>query len=438
MKKNAYDVFKKWADPDSEFYQHVFTDCSINSMDQKINNAFFESMHECFDDNKKLLKPIKSFLEHMLGLDWDSDHVHYSGSVKRRVTRRLEKFYDLLEHDMPAFVEYLKEKKLGGIALDKLDDKGNFDFMMDRYNAALDLFFPFDEEREQEKWLFAVANRFFRFCFEQESFDYFHSVFKRKAYRPIARLLYSVIWENLSGEGWKFWHAQCLDRLKQDFDAGKEIVYIAGGCDFYRLIEHGIYDITIIDPLLPRTQHTYYIPDWAWFIKGSGKRAGIGDELVFSFDEQKSKTKAQTGKKKAQKTIVLKRARFEQFEDFKAKLSSKSTVTIPKSVTVWDVHEVSSGRKKKLGSITIDRRFATQDDFKRSPKKSFLMSFNELYFIATPASLGGWGINPARFDKDFSLSIKQLAQPVTRQMIKHMREIEKADIDFIALGSCVT
>jgi hypothetical protein len=211
--------------------------------------------------------------------------------------------------------------------------------------------------------------------------------------------------------GWQHWHVDTLQALKKEADAGKEILYIAGGTDIYQLFKSGIYNIRIIDPMLP-TQPKYYSDGWEWFING--------DEATFS-----------CGKKK----LRMKRAGYKKIGgSFSLTLSNDKKVKIDKSITTWHLLD----GKKKLGEIVFERRLTDQKDFKVKKKQAILLSSNELYFIAAPKESDGWGIDPRKFDEKIKIYIKQLQKPVNKAIVCNMRyEIKQEEFAFISLGSCV-
>jgi hypothetical protein len=278
------------------------------------------------------------------------------------------------------------------------------------------LLFAQEDSERRKAYLFAVANRLFEFCYGPETFAGFKPMLHNTPEYPIVRLLYSTMWHYLVGDGWKHWHNTCLDGLKKEVDSGKRVSYIAGGNDIYQLLKLGIYAIDVIDPMLP-SQPEYYAEGWDWLIK----KDGLGDEIMIDFPDKK---------------LVMKRISYSEQGAFDAKLSTGITESLPLSKTTWHVFDRSN--QKKLGSIVFDRRFCNQQDFIAHDKRALLISFNEMYFVAAPESLNGWGINLEKISPEMPIFIKQLRKPISRQVLLNLREAETSPFYFILLGSCPT
>jgi len=208
--------------------------------------------------------------------------------------------------------------------------------------------------------------------------------------------------------------------LRKKADAGKEVVYIAGGTDVYQLIKHGIYNIRVIDPLLP-SQPKYYSNNWEWFVKGKGPRFGVGDKFVINLEH---------------KYISMERVDYERTgESISIKLSTNKNIRIEQSVTTWNLYDE---KKNKLGQVVFERRLTDQEDFVTDEKKELLISFNELYFVAAPVDNDGWGIIPGEFDDSMQIYVKQLRKPVNKEIVCNLREeVKQTNFAFIELGSCV-
>lgn len=231
---------------------------------------------------------------------------------------------------------------------------------------------------------------------------------------PILQELYVTLWSTLAEEGWFRWHEECLDHLKKVSDAGKTIVYLGGGCDIYPLLAHGIYNITIVDPLLP-TQKKYYPDDYEHLIKGQGSSGGINDRIFCTANNKK---------------IVLTRSAFCPLNNYLVtKLPSGQERCFAASQTTWTV--VIDNQTK--GLVTFDRRYLTQEDLAPHPNKALLISWNELYFIIN----GNWKVFTTTIDHIF---VKQLAQPLSQKTIKVMQQVHQANVTsfkFIGFGSDV-
>lgn len=197
--------------------------------------------------------------------------------------------------------------------------------------------------------LFSIANYFFRYCFSEQTFDKFSDLLLEKSMHPVVRLFLSVIWVELAGTGWRFFHKNTLKLLKKEHQRGKRIIYVGGGSDIYQLIKQGIYNVTIIDPQLP-SQLSFYAAGWQWLVKGEDSNFGIGDEIHFTFQDR---------------NVVMKRIGFSQGDTFRAHLSDGSQKTIKKSKTTWVVYD-----DHDFGIMEFDRRFVDQSDFENHENKA--------------------------------------------------------------------
>ena len=264
---------------------------------------------------------------------------------------------------------------------------------------------------------FAIANRFFEYCFGSGTFSHFRELIGNPAWRPIARMLYANVWYNLSGNGWRYWHASTLKALRERSLAGDEIVYIAGGSDIYLPIANDIYNIRIIDPMFP-SQVKYYSEGWEYLIRGAGPDGGIGDTITFGGNPY----------------VIMRRLSYKESGRFETgELSDGKKLTLPKSETVWELRD---GGGEYLGRFVLERRFVTQADFKVRSNQALLISFNELYYI-TAAGSGGWGIDAREFPNGVQMYVKQLRQPIDKTVMTNMREMSEADFYYIKLGTSV-
>ncbi|MBD3231119.1 hypothetical protein GF322_00495 [Candidatus Dependentiae bacterium] len=352
------------------------------------------------------------------------------------------KLYDLLQKDdLQEFVSYLKT------ILDVKDGVGS-DFFIDECKDLMLMLFMTRSFLTTETFLFSVANKLFDYCFREKRWPTFRKMLKNENDHPVVRFIYSVMWWYLAGNGWKYWSQECLDALKDKANKGYEIIYIAGGSDIYQLIKNEIYNIRIIDPILP-SQPKYYSEGWNWLICGQDEN-GIGDEIAFDFDELKEIEDKQlkflnagddvvdkTTKSLPGRKVVLKRESFKLLgEKFKARIATGELIELDKSITVWGIYNKSTN--EKLGTFTIERRFVKQDDLVPQKNKAHLISFNELYFICAPTTRGGWGINPYKFKDVMYFHVKQLHKHVTSNVMKNMRKtLEDMEFNYIALGTCI-
>jgi hypothetical protein len=253
----------------------------------------------------------------------------------------------------------------------------------------------------QRLGFFAVGNRLFEHCFGPRTYASFRTLLERKAAHPLVRLLYEWIWYSLARNGWAHWHQQALSALQREAQAGKEVVYVAGGTDVLRLIEWGVYNVRVIDPMLP-SQARYYSEGWEYLLKGKGPGGGLGDVIVFSRPQG----------------LRMVRSAYREVGTFKTgRLSNGTRITLPESVTVWSFQGEGGA---DLGKLVFERRFARQEDFHAGPKRALAMSFNELFFVATPGA-DNWGIDPTRFSPETRIFVKQLRSPVAREVLLNLR-----------------
>lgn len=401
--KEASDVFGKWV-----YWQYAYQDRDITEAQKTLKTNSWRTFKKTSFRQTTLKDQVSALF------DFPDATTRRFLPSKRRMT--FSNFYSCFNHDVQGFLDHLKARNFATKAVEKEEKKVSIFDTIDKYKAFMKSFFKhIDDEKLQNEYLFGTANRLFEFCFDEKTFPYFNELLEKPEFHPIARFLYSVVWYHLVGEGWKDWHQNCLDGLKKEHDQGKRITYVAGGNDVYQLLKHGIYNIDIIDPMLP-SQPDYYAEGWLWLIKQNG----LGDKINFDFGD---------------KSVVMKRTAYKEYELFDAALSTGDNVKIRHSKTTW---KVCDKKNKKLGTIVIDRRFAHQADFYTNPKKALLLSFNEMYFVDAPKSFGGWGIDTSVVKPDTSVYVKQLRKPITQSLWTRLRKADDAPFSFILLGSCAT
>jgi hypothetical protein len=406
--RQASDVFKKWSS-----WQQVLPDHNLAQTFCQTNRA--PAIKKCYEHNLTKLRPFSDFLT-PLSDNTINKHGHHISTVLPNIfTNNLEDLTTQAENNIHNFIKLLKVNGFTDVSNASMIEQIN------AHTALAALMLAHDNEQTHLELMFALANRFFEFCFSLQTAPTFQQLFLNKQDHAIVKMMYAVMWDKLAGSGWKHWHQESLEELKQATDNGKTIVYLAGGSDIYQMIRHGIYSIHVIDPQLP-TQPKYYADQWDWLIKNSTSiNAGLGDKIIFN-----------------ELNIIMKRTYFhETGEFFSIQLSNGSHAYLAQSVTEWTVLDLE---ENILGKITFERRPICQKDFSLQANTTLLMSFNELYFIALPQNLGGWGIEPAQFPRNFQMIIKQLRKPVTKTMIGAMRNaalLNASDLKFIDLGTCV-
>jgi hypothetical protein len=411
VKKNKSEIFKNWREE-----QVIFEQVSVETMKKKVGKKGIERLRRKLNT---MIVDISSMTNFFHVTEVPEFFEKFSVPSVDEFKKLFSQIYVLLEGDIGAFVAHLKKNGFANKKLNAREKKRGIDAVVKKYNDWYKILFDLEDEEERDEFLFSIANKFFEFCFSKETFPQFKKILSNPEYHSIARMFYSIIWTNLSEVGWQHWHIDSLCALKKEADSGKEVLYIAGGTDIYQLIKSGIYNIRVIDPMLP-TQPKYYSDGWEWFIKGDDKKFGVGEEVMFS-----------CGKRK----ICMRRASYKTTGgSFSLKLSDGKKVKIDKSITTWYLFE----GKKKLGEIIFERRLTNQDDFKVKRNQVILLSSNELYFIAAPKSSDGWGINPHKFDDKIKIYIKQLQKTVNKNMVCNIRyEVKQEEFAFISLGSCV-
>ncbi len=413
--KQANEIFSKWIE-----WQMVMPDKDLTSMTEQLDGT---QMKQVYVNAIANLTPLTPVLERLTASYINSDGFVLRSPVADAIKNNFGKMHELMEHDMPRFIDTLRGMPFCS-PVDATEESTSTDSskIIDRYNAFLRLLFAHQNQAEAQKYLFSVANRFFEYCFETKSFPVFERFMMNIQDQPLGRMLYSVAWFNLAGNGWKHWHEKSLQTLKAKADEGKTIKYIAGGSDILQMLRAGIYNIKNIDPQLP-SQPIYYANGWEFLVRSTAEDGGIGDKIIIPMMDR---------------TLIMERTGFSLTgETFKARLNNDSIIEIPRSITTWTI---SNENNEKIGQYQLDRRFCVQQDFNPADNEQLLMSFNELYFISLPQFLNGWMIEPNQFPEDLEIVIKQLRKPVTRDMVFNMRIaslLNATDFKFIALGTCI-
>ncbi len=330
------------------------------------------------------------------------------------VVERVYTLYHLLDTNVQGFVDFLLYNGFSTPEVDReeerLIDDGKMDLIYEKYQQFVETLLHHTDEDWMGSARSSLANRLFEYCYSPKTFKHFRDIHGKTESRPLVRFINEVIWYYLARSEWMAWHENTLKRLKKEFEQGKEILYIAGGNDIYQLIAHGIHRIRNIDPIYP-TQKSYYSSGWDFLAVGKGDRHGIGDRIEF-------KEKMPFGK-----NIVMRRESYKLTgEVIQTETEKGFRMTIPESVTVWSIQDDSG---KRLGSYTLERRYVRQDDFRPDPKRAFLISFNELYFLLT-ASEENWGINPRMFDPEIVIHAKQLRSPLDYLTLMNIRTIQES------------
>jgi hypothetical protein len=236
------------------------------------------------------------------------------------------------------------------------------------------------------------------------------------------------MWNYLAGHGWKDWNKSTLMALKDLTKNGGTVVYIAGGTDIYQLLKYGIYNIKVIDPVLP-SQFDYYSDIWDWLLINKTENNGdensrngdngLGDVVKYDFGDRR---------------LVTRRTSFIKTGFFQAELFSGKIVDIIQSETQWTVYD---DLDNVLGEVVFERRFCNQDDFVEKDNRYLLISFNELYYIASNNLNDRWGIDISKIGDNFKMFVKQLCSPIDKNVLFNMQKADNSDFLFIKLGSNV-
>jgi len=401
--KKASTVFRKWFDT-----QEIFSDKTITDQKNTLNNEFiliFKKRYEQFLPALTLTTPFLRVLTNNL---IRTEGYYFKPPIDQTMKDNFVAIYDMLENNIPAFVECLKGNNFISQELIASEDlmtrdtaTNNLTLIIERNILFMRLLCAHDSIQQEQELLTAVANRFFEYCFSPQTFPHFQGLLLDHTAHPVVRLLFSVMWQQFVGSGWKDWHASSLKNLKQKADLGHQIVYVAGGTDLLALISNGIYNIHIIDPFLP-TQTKYYSEDWQFLIKNT-QSIGIDDEIHFG---------------SVYKNIFMRRTGYYEGENFCLKLSDNTLAEIRQSTTTWTVFDAQN---KTLGTVTIDRRLANNQDFLPAEKKTLLMAYNEFVCAAAPGLADGWNINIASLPADIEIIVKQLRKPINKDILGALR-----------------
>lgn len=412
--KYASELLNRWIKE-----QLVLSDLPIKSVQTNLNSSkFINDMRNYYENHIPILRSTISFLKSFTCGQINENGHKLRLPITKTFTDNLNAFYNSLE-DIPKFIELLKKNDFVTQTIIEEEQKTQTTALIEKYNALIALFLQSSVDEYQ--LLFAVSNRFFEFCFSKSTFSEFEQMIFEKENHPIVRFLYSVLWRTLASLGWQHWHENNLNALKEKADQSNRIIYIAGGSDIYQMLKKGIYNVTIIDPQLP-SQPRYYAEGWNWLLCGDSSDGGIGDKIILNFDD---------------KIVKMERVRFNTTNRlFKAPLASKNIIHIQQSTTEWAISE----NNQLVGSYIFERRFVEQNDFEIKANQVLLMSMNELYFVALPNAIEGWGIDTTQFAESLEIYIKQLRRPVDKNIINNIRLaslLNVTDLKYIALGTCV-
>lgn len=408
--KHETDIFGRFL-----AWQQVYKDRSIVELRNHLDDNFLHNFKQQYLKNIIQLKPLVPFLTTFTGGQIQEEGAVLRSPMNQGLQHNLSFLYEHVEHDVKGLINELVRSGFCTEKANTEEQANHFDLTVEKYKALIRLLFVQSDSFLENEYQLALANRLLEYCFSDTTFQHYKTLLTNYEYYPLARFVNTAVWYILVGEGWKHWHANTLDVLKKSYDQGKEIVYIAGGTDFYHLLRQGIYNIRIIDPFLP-TQVRYYSEGWNYLINDDS----VDNEIRFG---------------PACKSIKMKCVSNVAGEAFSVKLSTGNVISIKKAVITWNIYDSDN---KHIGQVVIERRPATQSDFDTPENKSLIMSYDEMLFIAEPDILNGWGIDPKLLSDGFNMNVKQLRNPITKNMLCNIRIaslLNFSDFKFINLAS---
>ena len=410
--RNEYDVFKKWIK-----CQRVYGDRDLSALSENLNDEFLDLFKNRYEQGIAFLGETSPYLKTLTNGKINEIGYSLKPPMSNEMKENLARVYKSIDKTPALFIESLKTS---GFASEKINEEEeskskNFNETIEKYKALTRAIFAQKNTFSEDECLFAFANRMFEYCFEPATFPHYREILLEHSFAPISRFLQGIIWYYLIGDGWKHWHKNTLESIKQKHDDGHEIVYIAGGNDLLQLLKNGIYNIRVVDPFLP-PQARYYSKGWEWLIKGKKN-----DEITCDFSD---------------KRIVLRRTSIEDGEDFWARLSSDKFIELKKCETKWTIYEADNN--KEVGTLTFDRRCVTQKDMELKEKKVLLASYDELIYQALPNMLDGWGIDTKKISPEQKIYVKQFRKPIDVNVLNNMKVaalINFAHLRFINFAS---
>lgn len=389
--RKASVVFRKWLDT-----QEVYKDVDITAMAGNLNNSFIRTFKERYENYLPFLRERVQFLKKLTNGQIEVDAYQIKDQIDWKMKANLIDIYDSIARDMPSFINYLKNNDfISQINSNEIDTP-------EKNLMLLHLLLACSDSYHEQETLFAIANKFFEYCFGSSTVNEYKKLSNDSKLRQLSTFLKICSSQILGQQGWKDWHQNSLDLLKARSINKREVIYLGGGTDIYQLIISGIYNIRVIDPFLP-SQIQYYGQDWEFLLHSNFFNGGIGDEIWFG---------------PAFKNIKMKREKYAQGEEFATTLSNEQSVQIKKSETSW---QVLDNDNKIMGTVTFERRKINQNDLIPENNKLFLISYNELPYFVAPKDLMGWDINIAQLSQELEIIVKQLSKPISKKTLATMR-----------------
>jgi len=408
-------VFERWITQ-----QFIFEEQDLNNFYINHQKVFTHAFKQTYTQNVSQLRTLVPFLSKLTNNCINELGYKLEPQMDVQMVGNLQTLQNLIESNTPAFIDWLKASNFVDNKLELEEVKKSSKYVLEKYKILSSLLFSTQNSVTQQETLFTFANSLFEYCFNDATCEHYTELLMTPKYHPIARYINTTMWFNLVGEGWKHWHKDCLTNLKADSKNGKEIVYIAGGCDFYELLKQGIYNIRIIDPFIP-TQEKYFSEGWQFLLDGN-----IGDEINFGFDAKE----ITLIRNHDESSFYISTTPVNQTTE-----TNKLPQTIKQKTITWLVVDKFGN---ELGNVIIERRFATKKDFEPSSTKTLLMSYCEAVYTSLPSIIEGWDIDISSFDKDFKMYVKQLRKPITKNHMLNIRlasVINLASLEFINYGS---
>lgn len=402
--KQGGDVFKR-----ARKLQQIYSDVKFSDFKANLNDLFLTQFRNKYEENFDLLSKMTPFLQVLTSGQINEFGYQFRPPLNQQFAEKMAFFYDAFDLNIPEFVNFLRQNNFSG------QDTNNDDTVK-LYSAFAHLLMPENNNFLEEQALFALANRFFEYCFETQTVTHYQDLLSNAQNYPIGRFLNAVLWAQFIGNGWKHWHQNCLDFLKERYDKGNEIVYLVGGTDIYQLLQAGIYKIRVIDPFLP-SKDRYLTSNYMWLLKGAGPTGGIGDEISMAFEKRH---------------IILKREGYAESEDkfFVQPSADEKIIEMKKSLTTWKVCDL---KNNVLGSIVFERRLVDQSDFNNTPDKTIVISYGDIAASVAPEFVNGQGIDPSRFADDTVICIKQLRKPVAKATLSCLRVVSMVNLSALKL-----
>jgi hypothetical protein len=395
-KRYAEDVFEKFID-----VQYILPDVCLTDMNNYITEYNFKDLYLRFTNNVSYIRTLIQFYN--IPTNDVLEKIFIQPLIlENELRNRCATLLEMMESDFSAFVKHLIDVGFSEAVVDFEEHMLSKNIAAENYVLLMQTLLFQQDFFKMAKFFLSAGNRFFEYCFYENTFADYKNLLLHKNLHSIGKFLHAVIWKYLVSIGWKWWHKDCLDSIKKQCDDGAQLIYIAGGCDIYSLIKHGIYNIKIVDPFLPSQAH-FYVNGWKWLIVGDGKRYGIGDEIEFIFDD---------------KRIIMERINYKVMGRSFPKLSTGHIVECLESETVWKVY---NEHKIELGQVIFDKRFCSQSDFVFGPDKVVVMSTTEMISSIDVEENNGWGIDVQKLDSHFEMHVKQLRKPINTNVLKHVR-----------------